>query len=218
MQVLDTKTAVSQTMVSTAVVSKAMVSKAVVSRSLRMACAALALTVLPTLAVADSYTIDPLHTYPNFKINHLGFSTLHGRFGKTSGTLTMDPEKGTGSVDIVIEAASINTGHRKRDDHLRSPDFFNVMEFPEITFTSKTVSFQGEGVKLSGDLTIKGITKTVTLEVPKINCGTHPFSKKQVCGFNATTKFKRSDFGMTYGLPGVGDWVQMEIEVEAIKN
>jgi len=183
-----------------------------------MTCAALALTVLPTLVVADSYTIDPLHTYPNFKINHLGFSNMHGRFGKTSGTLTMDQTKGTGSVDIVIEVASVNTGHRKRDDHLRSPDFFNAMEFPEITFTSKTVSFKDGGVTLTGDLTIKGITKVVTLEAPKINCGTHPFSKKQVCGFNASTEFKRSDFGMTYGLPGVGDLVQMDIEVEAVKN
>lgn len=174
--------------------------------------------LLPTAGIAASYTIDPTHTYPNFTINHLGFSTMHGRFGKTSGTLDMDKAKGTGSVKIVIDVASIDTGFKKRDDHLRSPDFFNAVEFPEITFTSTKVSFKGNGASLVGDLTIKGVTKSVTLDVDSINCGVHPFNKKDVCGFNATTQLKRSDYGIKYGLPAVGDDVMLSIEMEAVKN
>lgn len=174
--------------------------------------------VFPALGVAGSYTIDPAHTYPNFAINHLGFSTLHGRFGTTSGTLEMDREKGTGSVNVVIDVASINTGFKKRDDHLRSPDFFNAIEFPEITFKSTKVTFKGKGAVLVGDLTIKGVTQSVQLDVSSINCGVHPFSKKDVCGFDASTQIKRSDFGIKYALPAVGDDVMLVIELEAIKN
>jgi polyisoprenoid-binding protein YceI len=174
--------------------------------------------LVPMSGMAASYTIDPAHTYPNFTINHLGFSTLHGRFGKTSGKLSMDKEKGTGSVEVVIDVASVDTGFKKRDDHLRSPDFFNAVEFPEITFKSTKVTFQGEGATVVGDLTIKGVTKSVTLAVDSINCGVHPFSKKQVCGFNATTQIKRSDFGVKYALPAVGDDVSLTLEVEATKD
>jgi polyisoprenoid-binding protein YceI len=179
---------------------------------------ALAFLGLPVAAVADSYTLDPTHTYPNFTISHLGFSTMHGRFGKTSGKLTMDRAKGTGSVEVVIDVASIDTGFKKRDDHLRSPDFFNAVEFPEITFKSTKVTFAGKGAKVEGDLVIKGVSKPVTLDVASINCGVHPFNKKDVCGFDATTTIKRSDFGITYGVPAIGDEVKLAIEVEAIKN
>ena len=177
-----------------------------------------AVLLLPATGMADSYTIDPTHTYPNFTINHLGFSTLHGRFGKTSGTLEMDKAKGTGSVNIVIDVASIDTGFGKRDDHLRSPDFFNAVEFPEITFKSTKVTFKDNGATVVGDLNMKGVTKSVSLNVDSINCGVHPFNKKDVCGFNATTQLKRSDFGIKYALPAVGDEVNLTIEVEAVKN
>ncbi len=174
--------------------------------------------LLPMGSMAASYTIDPTHTYPNFTIDHLGFSTLHGRFGKTTGKLNLDQAKGTGSVEIVIDAASIDTGFKKRDDHLRSPDFFNVVEFPEITFKSTKVTFQDKGATVVGDLTIMGVTKSVSLAIASINCGVHPMNKKQVCGFDATTQLKRSDFGMTFALPAVGDIVNLAIEVEATKD
>ena len=188
------------------------------STGLKRGLAVLALVTLPGLALADSYTIDPNHTYPNFKISHLGFSTMHGRFGKTSGSIQMDRAKGTGSVKVVIDTASVDTGMRKRDDHLRSPDFFNAMEFPQITFKSTRVAYKGDGATVTGDLTSKGVTRSVVLDVPRISCGVHPFNKKQVCGFDATTTIKRSDFGINYGLPGIGDEVALEIEVEAFKD
>ena len=179
---------------------------------------AVAFYAISTVAIADSYTIDPAHTYPNFTINHLGFSTMHGRFDKTKGTLTLDREKGTGSVEVVVDMASVNTGFKKRDDHLRSPDFFNVGEFPEMTFKSTKVEFVGKGAKVTGNLTIKGVTKSVTLDVNSINCGVHPFNKKTVCGFGATTSIKRSDFGIKYGLPAIGDDLNITLEAEAVKD
>lgn len=179
---------------------------------------AVALFAVSMAAMADSYTLDPTHTYPNFTINHLGFSTMHGRFDKTKGSLTMDRAKGTGSVEVVVDMASVSTGMKKRDDHLRSPDFFNVAEFPEMTFKSTNVKFEGKGAKVTGNLTIKGVTKQVTLNVDSINCGVHPFNKKEVCGFSATTRIKRSDFGIKYGLPAIGDDLDITLEVEAVKN
>ena len=178
----------------------------------------IAVLMLPTSVFAASYTLDPTHTYPNFTISHLGFSTMHGRFDKTSGKLEMDREKGTGYVEVVIDAASIDTGMKKRDDHLRSPDFFNAMEFPEIIFKSTKVMFKGKGATVTGDLTIMGVTRSVSLDVKSINCGVHPMNKKDVCGFDATTKFKRSDFGIKYGLPAIGDEVNLVFEIEAIKD
>jgi polyisoprenoid-binding protein YceI len=169
--------------------------------------------------MADNYTFDPTHTYPNFTISHLGFSTMHGRFNTTSGKLVMDRAKGTGSVDIVIETASIDTAFAKRDEHLRSPDFFNAAEFPKITFKSTKVTFQGDTkASVEGNLTIMGVTKPVTLSVDRIFCGVHPFNKKDVCGFEATTAIKRSDFGVKYGLPAIGDDVAITLEAEAVKD
>lgn len=180
---------------------------------------ALAATPVLALAAPESYTIDPAHTYPHFKINHLGFSTMHGRFNSTKGNITIDKEKKTGSVTITIDANSVDTGFKKRDEHLQSPDFLNAAEFPEITFKSTKVTLTGDSkATVEGNLTMVGATKPVTLDVHSMKCGEHPFSKKQVCGFDATAAIKRSDFGVKYGLPGVGDDMALEFEVEAVKD
>ena len=180
------------------------------------------LVLLPALsanAYAASYTIDPTHTYPSFKISHLGFSTMLGRFNTSSGKITMDKAKGTGSVELEVDVDSIDTGMEKRDKHLRSPDFFNVAEFPKMTFKSTKVTInKDDSAVVVGDLTIMGVTKPLTLNVSKISCGVHPFSKKDVCGFDATGSLKRSSFGMKYGLPAIGDDVTLIIEAEAVKN
>lgn len=173
-------------------------------------------------ASAASYTIDPTHTYPHFTISHLGFSNMHGRFNKTMGKLDVDLEKKTGAVDITIDAASVDTGFAKRDDHLRTPDFFNVAEFPEIKYKSTKVTITGDNAAtVEGNLTIMGVTKPVNLAVDHIKCGEHPMPQmkgKFVCGFNATAALKRSDFGIKYGLPAIGDDVKLTFEVEAIKD
>lgn len=183
--------------------------------------AALALSVaLPLSALAaDSYTIDPAHTYPHFSISHLGFSTMQGRFDKTSGSVTLDRAAKTGSVEVSIETASVSTGFAKRDEHLRGPDFFNAAEFPAISFKSTALHFKGDApASVDGNLTISGISKPVTLKIDAFNCGTNPMSKKDTCGAAASTQIKRSDFGVKYGLPAVGDDVKLVFEIEAIKN
>jgi len=191
----------------------------------RLSLVALLMLAVPMVASAkeESFTIDPYHTYPHFKINHLGFSTMMGHFGKTSGTIVMDRKAGKGSVDIVIDAASVYTGMQKRDDHLRSPDFLNVMEFPEITYKAGAVEFHhgGKMATVHGDLTILGTTKHVALEVASINCGIHPMDPKKekyVCGFDVSAKFKRSDFGMTFALPAIGDEMELFFGVEAVRD
>jgi polyisoprenoid-binding protein YceI len=172
-----------------------------------------------TAFATDSYTIDPLHTFPHFTINHLGFSTMHGRFDKTSGKVILDRAAKSGSVDVSIETASVSTGFAKRDEHLRSPDFFNAAEFPSLTFKSTAMHYTGDvPSKVDGNLTISGVTKPVTLTIEEFNCGVNPMNKKDECGASATAQIKRSDFGVKFGLPGIGDDVKLVFEIEAIKD
>ncbi|WP_207061174.1 YceI family protein [Motiliproteus sp. SC1-56] len=180
-----------------------------------LACALIA----PLSANADIYTIDPAHSFVHFSIDHMGFSKLTGRFNAMSGTMDLDFDKGTGTVDVRVDPASVDTAHQKRDNHLRSADFFNVVEFPDITFKSTSATLSDNGGTLKGDLTIKGITQPVTLVISNHACGIQPFNKKTICGFNATTNIKRSDFNINWGLPNiVGDEVALSIEAEGIKE
>ncbi len=175
---------------------------------------------LPISAFAtDSYTVDSNHTFPHFSISHLGFSTLQGRFDKTSGTVMLDRAAKTGSVDITIASDSVSTGYVKRDEHLKSPDFFNAAEFPTITYKSTAVHFKGDTPSsVDGNLTIMGVTKPVTLNIDAFHCGTNPMNKKDECGAGASAQIKRSDFGVKYGLPAIGDDVKLVFEIEAVNN
>ena len=177
------------------------------------------LVALPATAVmANSYTIDPAHTYVSFSVNHLGFSTMRGKFDKQSGSLEYDPAAKTASVTIEIDAGSIDTGHTKRDQHLSSPDFLNAVENPTITFKSTESGWNsGKLVSVTGNLTILGVSNPVTLKINSINCGENPFSKKHTCGFDAVTSIKRSDYGVNYGLPAIGEVLDLQIELEAVK-
>jgi len=178
------------------------------------------IAVLPlnSLLAAD-YTVDPGHTYVSFAINHLGFSTMRGKFDQQSGKMAYDPASKKASVTIEIDAASIDTGHDKRDEHLRSPDFLNAVENPTITFKSNKTGWNGSTLEsITGDLTVLGVSKSVTLKVNAINCGEHPFNKKQVCGFDAAGSIKRSDYGVNYGLPAIGEVLDLHIELEAFKD
>ena len=179
-----------------------------------------ALFILPQSAqAADQYEFDKAHTQIMFSVSHLGFSNSHGRFTDFDGGFTFDAEKVEDSViDVTINSGSIEMDHKGWNDHLKNADFLYIEKFPEISFQSneivKTADDRGE---VSGDLTILGITKPVTLEVVFNREGIHPYSKRHVAGFSATGEVKRSDFGMTYGLPGVGDMVSIKIEVEGMK-
>lgn len=176
---------------------------------------------LPAKA-ADTYAFDVegKHIYAGFEISHLGFSIMHGRFDTFDGSIEYDAANPSASkVKVVIDAGSINTNHAKRDGHLKSPDFFNVGEFPEITFVSTSVVSGEEGMaKVTGDLTMLGVTKSITLDAKLIKAGAHPFNKKPIAAWSARGTIKRSDFGMKYGLPAIGDEVKLLLDVEAYKQ
>ncbi|MDH5301337.1 MAG: YceI family protein [Gammaproteobacteria bacterium] len=170
-------------------------------------------------AAAEYYNLDPDHSYPHFAIDHLNFSTLYGRFNQTHGRLMIDRKNNNGFVSVKISAVSIDTGNSKRDDHLRSPDFLNVMEFPDIKYESTSLRINDDNsADVKGTLTMLGVTKPVDLKVTRIRCGTNPINKKDTCGFEAQTQIKRSDFGSKYGLPGIGDDMRLWFQVEAIKE
>jgi len=183
--------------------------------------------VMPLAAAAqvESYTIDPIHSFVNFTIDHLGFTTLHGRFDKSTGKATVDRAGRKGTVDLVIEAASVSTGDndkgsrpRSRDEHLRSADFFNVAEFPRISFKGN-VKFSGDGAnEVEGQVTLLGVTKPVVFKMDRWKCGAHPFSKKEMCGGTASGKIKRTEFGMKYGVPAIGDEITLTMGFEAYKD
>ncbi len=165
----------------------------------------------PSAQAADAYALDTAHTAVNFKISHLGLSWTYGRFNDISGSFTIDAEKS--SFEVVIQTESIDTGNGKRDAHLKSPDFFNAKEFPTITFKSSGVKPTEDGFEVTGDLTLHGVTKTITL--PLKGGSKAEFPKGVVrTGYSGELKIKRSDFGME-GLKGaVGDDVYLSISFE----
>ena len=168
---------------------------------------------------ADTYTIDPGHTYPSFEADHMGISVLRGKFNKTSGTVTLDRAAKTGTIDIAIDPSSLDFGHEKLNVHAKGPDMFDVAKFPTVTYKAKSIKFNGDvPASVDGELTLHGVTKPVTLTINKFKCINHPMLKKEVCGADATAEFKRSDFGISYGLPLLAPEVKLSIEVEALKN
>jgi polyisoprenoid-binding protein YceI len=172
------------------------------------------------LAAPENYTIDASHTFPSFTISHMGFSMQRGRFNNTEGSIVLDRAAKQLSVVITIDADSIDTGLDELEDHLRNADFFNVKQYPEITFKSTKAVFQGDTpVSVQGELTLRGQTKPVTLNIVQFRCGTNPIHKQGWCGAEVTGTLKRSEFGMTiYPPPILGDEVKLELQIEAAKG
>ncbi|MGH8442441.1 MAG: YceI family protein [Nevskiaceae bacterium] len=178
---------------------------------------AVALVALPLAAgAADELEIDGSHTYPNFTVSHRGLSLIHGRFNDTSGKVVVDRDGKTSSVKVVVQTASVDTGHDKRDEHLRSAEFLDVAKYPTMTYESTKVTFTGaETARVEGNLTLHGVTKPLALEVTRFTCTMHTVKKTPICGFSARGTVKRSDFGITYGVPNLGEDVELQIEAEA---
>jgi len=169
-------------------------------------------------AIAATYNIDPSHTFPSFEADHMGLSVWRGKFDKTSGTVTMDRAAKTGALDITIQAASINFGFEKMNEHAKNADMFNVEKFPTVTYKSQNFKFEGDQlVGVDGELTMLGVTKPVSLKVDRFKCIMHPRYKREVCGANAIAEFKRTDFGLNYGTPAFAPEVRLAIQIEAIK-
>lgn len=173
----------------------------------------------PALAAPETYAIDGSHTFPRFSYNHLGFSKQLSRFNKTTGTVTFDKAAKTGSVDVTIDTTSVDTGFPTFDEHIQGADFLDTAQFPTATFKSTSVRFEGDKpVEVVGNLTLKGVTKPVTLTVTSFQAIPHPMLKKDALGANATAVIKRSDFGAGKYAPYVGDEVTLDIAIEAIKQ
>ena len=178
---------------------------------------ALAAFAAAAQAAPSTYNIDNSHTYPHFSYSHLGYSTQTHKFDKTSGKVVMDFDAKTGSVDVTIDATSVNTGFALFNEHIQGADFFDTARHPTITFKSSSMNFKGnKPVSLTGDLTIKGVTRPVTLEVTHFKCMPHPMLKAPACGANATTQVKRSDFNMGKNAPFVSDEVTLTLAIEAV--
>ena len=171
------------------------------------------------LAAPETYVIDGKHTLPRFSYNHHGYSTQLSRFDKATGKITLDRAAKTGTVDIKIDTTSVSTGSALFNEHIQGEDFLDTAKYPTATFTSNKVKFDGDKISsIDGTLTLKGISKPVTLTVTSFLCKPHPMVKKDACGADATTIVKRSDFNMGKYVPYVGDEVTITIPVEAIKE
>ena len=169
-------------------------------------------------AAADRYQIDAEHTYSTFSYQHWGLSTQSGRFDKNSGSITLDLAAQSGALEIEIEAASVNTGSEAFNKMLRSRSFFDSDSFPTIRFVSDQMVFeQGELKKILGQLSIRDITRPVTIEVTHFHCRYMLLYLKSACGANGNTTIRRSDYQLGRYVPFVSDEVNLSFNVEAIK-
>lgn len=181
----------------------------------------LGLCLAPSFASAENYIIDSTHAHAGFRVSHFGFSTTLGQFRDIAGTLEFDQANpAASSVEVTIQTASVDTANDARDEHLRKADFFNVEEFPTMTFKSTNIEVTGEKTaNITGDLTLLGVTKPVTLDAAFNQAAPHPMDNtRYVAGFSATGSVKRTDFGMTYAAPAISDEITLIIEVEALRQ
>ena len=177
------------------------------------------LTSTTSFAAPETYIIDSAHSMPRFEYSHFGYSTQLSRFDKATGKITIDRAAKTGNVNVVIDATTVDSGFPLFNTHLQGEDFFDTAKYPTIIFKSTSVKFDGDKVaSVAGDLTVKGVTKPVTLTVNSFLCMPHPMLKNDACGATASTKIKRTEFNMGKYAPYVGDEVTLTLPVEAIKE
>jgi polyisoprenoid-binding protein YceI len=170
-------------------------------------------------AQSATYSIDPTHTFVNFEAKHFGTSTLRGRFDRKEGTVQFDRAGKSGKAEITIDIASVSTGVGPLDGHLKSKDFFNAAEFASAKFVSDKFVFDGDKVtEVTGSLTMLGKSNPVTLKATNFNCYQNPMLKREVCGGDFETTLTRSQWGMSYGLPGIPDGIRLLIQIEAVKQ
>ena len=170
-------------------------------------------------AWADEYKVDPVHSMVVFRIQHLGISFVYGRFTAPTGMISFDPaapEKAT--FDVQVESKNVDTNTEQRDNHLRSHDFFDVAKFPTIHFKSTAVKKTGDNTyEVTGDMSLHGVTKSITITLTNVGSTKDPWGGFRT-GFESTFTVKRSDYGMTFMIPDVGDEVRLMVNMEAIKQ
>jgi polyisoprenoid-binding protein YceI len=172
---------------------------------------------VPAFAAPKTYVIDNNHTFPRFSYSHFGFSTQESRFDHTTGKVVYDPEAKTGSVDVVIDMKSVDTGSTVFNEHIQGEGLLETSKYPTATFHSTRVNFDGDKpASIDGDLTIKDVTRPVTLKVLSFQAMPHPMQKKDAIGADAVTTIKRTEFNAGKFTPYVGDDVTIRIAIEAI--
>ncbi len=181
--------------------------------------ATLLLGTVAGIASAQTYNVEPGHTYPSFEADHMGLSFWRGKFTKTSGKVVLDRGSRTGgSIDILIDASTVDFGHQKMNEKARGDEMFNVAKFPTITYKSTALKFDGDKlVGVDGEMTLLGVTKPMPLKITHFKCVMHPLLKREVCGADAHGSFDRSDYGMNIGLPRFSPEIKLAIQVEAVK-
>jgi polyisoprenoid-binding protein YceI len=169
-------------------------------------------------ASAQTYQIDPVHSSLLFRVKHMDTAYVYGMFTSMKGTVVVDEANpARSSINIEVDANSVYTHNEQRDNHLRSPDFFNTRQFPTITFKSTQVRrINANTVQVRGDLTMRGVTRPITANVTLTGKGKNP-QGKDIIGFETTFTIRRSEFGIRYGLPGLGDEVQVTLSIEAAR-
>jgi polyisoprenoid-binding protein YceI len=186
-----------------------------------VAAGALAACVSFGASAADTYQLDPAHTFPSFEVDHLGgMSVWRGKFTKSSGTVTLDRAAKTGTVDVTVDMASIQTGNPKLDDHLRTDELLDAAKYPTAVYKGTQISFNGDKpVEVTGTFTLRGVTKPLNLKIESFKCMQHPMLKREVCGVEATAKFDRADYGINLGQKqGFRMDTVLHIQAEGIKQ
>jgi polyisoprenoid-binding protein YceI len=186
-----------------------------------IAAGALALGMSFGAMAADTYKLDPSHTYPSFEADHFGgVSTWRGKFNKSSGEVVLDRAAKTGTVNVTIDISSVDTGNDKLNEHLQKPEFFDAAKFPTAEYKGTSIKFDGDTpTEVVGSLTMHGVTKPLNLKIEHFKCFMNPMMKKEVCGVEATTTFDRGDFGMDYGKSyGFSLKTVLHIQAEGVKQ
>ncbi len=179
---------------------------------------ALALSLTGPARAADNYEVDSAHSMLVFKVDHMGYSFSYGRFNDISGSFSIDEANpANSSVTMTVQAGSIDTNSEQRDRHLKGPDFLNAGQFPEIRFRSKKVEKSGDDYKVSGDFTLRGITKPLTVNLTRRKTGADPWGNHRT-GFNASFTIRRTDFGVNYNPQAIGDEVELMVAIEGIRS
>jgi len=175
-------------------------------------------TPLASLGSSETYTIDPVHSSVIFRVNHLGVSYFYGRFNEVSGSFTVADPIEKSSVEVTIKASSVDTHDKKRDGHLTSPDFLDAKTFPVIKFTGKKFRKRSDGkIEVEGDLFLHGVTRPLSLVLTPVGEGKDPWGGYRK-GFEGRVTLKRSDFGMKFMIPGVGDEVTLILGIEGVRK
>jgi polyisoprenoid-binding protein YceI len=178
-----------------------------------------ALVSSAAIAAPETFVIDNNHTFPSFSYSHFGYSIQTSRFNKTSGKITLDKAAHTGAVDVVIDMKSVDTGSALFNEHIQGEDFLDTAKYATATFKSTSVKFDGDKpVAIEGNLTMKGVTRPVTLTVTSFKLMPHPMMRKDAIGANATATVKRTEFNAGKYAPNVGDDVTINIAIEAVKE